>query len=156
MPNEETIKSMLIKQFDFLNEKIKITRVRRIFVDVPAEHFMAVFEFAFKQLQLNVLCTITGLDEGENLTFIYHMAHLDGTMVNLKRSVSRQKPVIGTVMALFPAAEIYERELVDLLGAEVVGLLPGNRYPLPDSFPKDQHPLRKDWQGIKKEGAAKS
>jgi Ni,Fe-hydrogenase III component G len=46
----------------------------------------------------------------------------------------------------FPSAHIYERELIDLLGAKVEGLPPGNRYPLTDDWPKDQYPLRKDWK----------
>ena len=56
----------------------------------------------------------------------------------------------------FPAAHIYERELVDLLGAKVEGLPPGNRYPLPDDWPEVQYPLRKDWKqessGLPQEG----
>jgi membrane-bound hydrogenase subunit beta len=50
------------------------------------------------------------------------------------------------VTGMFPAADCYERELVDLLGFEVQGLPPGNRYPLPDGWPDGQHPLLKDWK----------
>jgi Ni,Fe-hydrogenase III component G len=50
------------------------------------------------------------------------------------------------VIPLFVGAEIYERELVDLLGVKVEGLPSGNRYPLMDDWPKDQFPLRKDWK----------
>ena len=41
---------------------------------------------------------------------------------------------------------IYERELVDLLGARVEGLVPGVRYPLPEGWPEGDHPLLKDWK----------
>ena len=67
-------------------------------------------------------------------------------MLNLKLAVPKAKPVIKTVSGLFPGCVIYERELVDLLGAEVEGLPPGERYPLPDNWPAGQYPLRKDWK----------
>ena len=52
-------------------------------------------------------------------------------------------------MDRFPAAEIYERELIDLLGAKVAGLPEGKRYPLPDDWPAGEYPLRKDWKQLK-------
>ena len=36
--------------------------------------FRAVFEHAVKKMGFSILCIITGLDEGENLGFIYHLA----------------------------------------------------------------------------------
>ena len=50
--------------------------------------------------------------------------------------------------AAYAGAQVYERELVDLFGAQVEGLPPGNRYPLTDDWPTDEHPLRKDWKPI--------
>jgi len=35
---------------------------------------------------------------------------------------------------------------MDLFGAKVEGLPEGPRYPLPDDWPKNQFPLRKDWK----------
>jgi Ni,Fe-hydrogenase III component G len=67
-------------------------------------------------------------------------------VLGLKLRVPREAPVIDTVTDRFPGAANYERELDDLLGFEVVGLPPGKRYPLPDDWPKDQKPLRKDWK----------
>ena len=67
-------------------------------------------------------------------------------MIDLKTSVPKTNPIIKTVFDRFPAADIYERELIDLLGTQVEGLNPGRRYPLPDTWPIDEHPLRKDWK----------
>ncbi|MDD5594820.1 MAG: NADH-quinone oxidoreductase subunit C, partial [Candidatus Omnitrophica bacterium] len=65
---------------------------------------------------------------------------------NLKVSVPKENPVIKSIIGIFPGAEIYERELIDLFGAKVEGLPEGNRYPLTDDWPKDEYPLRKDWR----------
>jgi len=58
--------------------------------------------------------------------------------------------VIKTITDIFPPADIYERELEDLLGAKVDGLGDGKRYPLPDDWPKGEYPLRKDWKAANK------
>jgi len=146
MANEETIRRELATKFPFMAEKIVVKRERRIFADVPSDRFMEVFEHAAVAMGFSHLCTITGLDEGENLAFMYHLARPDGTILNLKTAVPKAKPVIKTITGIFPGGALYEREVVDLLGAEVEGLPPGFRYPLPDNWPAGQFPLRKDWK----------
>lgn len=153
MPNAESISSELVKKFSYLGDKIKIQRANRLWVDTGKVCFGEVLDFLYKDLKFDIICTMTGLDAGEDLAFIYHLAHEDGTVLNLKRSASKENPVITTVTHYFPGAAIYEREVVDLLGARVEGLPPGPRYPLPDDFPKDQYPLRKDWKGLESKGA---
>ena len=143
---EENIKRQLIEQFKYLTDNIAVQRVRRIWADVPADNFAEIFDYAVSKLGFVILATITGLDEGATLGFIYHLARENGIMLNLHVSVPKDKPVIKTISARFPAADAYERELVDLLGVQVEGLPAGNRYPLPDDWPAGQYPLRKDWK----------
>jgi membrane-bound hydrogenase subunit beta len=143
-------KDALTKQFGFLADKIVTPRERRLFVETTPDKFREVFDHVVKQMGFDWLCTITGLDDRDSLVAMYHLAHTDGTVLSLKNRVPRNKPVIRSVTDQFPAAANYERELVDLLGFQVEGLPPGNRYPLPDGWPEGQHPLRKDWQPEKK------
>ena len=96
-----------------------------------------MLEYAGQKLGFRHLCAITGLDEGANLAAIYHLASDDGVMLNVRTSVPKDKPVLMTVTGLYPCAEIYEREMVDLLGFKVEGLTMANRYPLTDDWPKD-------------------
>ncbi|OGV58662.1 MAG: hypothetical protein A2283_02475 [Lentisphaerae bacterium RIFOXYA12_FULL_48_11] len=152
MANEETIKTELSRKFSFLADKIVIQRVRRIFVDVPQERFHDVCEFAAKKMEFSNLCIITGLDDGDNLQFIYHLARMDGIVLNLRTTAPKSNPVIKTITDIFPGGVIYERELIDLLGAKVEGIPHGKRYPLPDDWPANQFPLRKDWKPEMLEG----
>jgi len=146
MTVEEDIKQALVKKFNYLEPSIRIPRPRRIFLEVNRENFQVVFEYIAKELKFSHLCTITGLDENENLSFIYHLVQDPGVLINLKVSVPKDDPVIKSVISIFPGAEIYERELIDLFGAKVEGLPEGNRYPLTDDWPKGEFPLRKDWR----------
>jgi len=146
MPQEEKIKDALVDKFSYLNDSIKIVRPRRISIEVGLDNFTPVFAYLAKELQFSHLCTITGLDEPEKLGFIYHLASDSGILINLRTSAPKNNPIINTVTSYFPGAEIYERELVDLFGAQVTGLPSGHRYPLTDDWPTEDHPLRKDWK----------
>jgi Ni,Fe-hydrogenase III component G len=145
MANEEKIAGELAARFSQLKDKVRIQRARRIWVEAEEAIFADLVDHLKNKMGFNVLTTITGLDEGERLALVYHIAHFDGTVVNVKRFAPRANPVITTVTDHFPGAELYEREVMDLFGFVIQGLPPGNRYPLPDSFPVGEHPLRKDW-----------
>ena len=150
---EEKIRSELINRFDFLRDKVRIQRPRRVFADVPAASLKEVFKYTMDGLGFIFLCSLTGLDEGQSLSFLYHMTRQDGMVLTLKISVPRDNPVLETVTDYFKGADIYERELMDLFGAKVKGLPEGKRYPLPDDWPKDEYPLRKDWKKGPKKNA---
>ena len=143
---EIKIKEDLSKKFSYLNEKVSVQRDRRIYAEVDYANFKDVFEYAIQKLGFTFLCTITGLDEADKISFIYHLTTQGGIILNLKTSVPKKTPILKTIIGYFRGAEIYERELEDLLGVKVEGLPEGKRYPLPDDWPKDQYPLRKDWK----------
>ncbi|MDD5194245.1 MAG: NADH-quinone oxidoreductase subunit C [Candidatus Omnitrophica bacterium] len=146
MSLEEKIKQALVSKFDFLAGRIVISRPRRIFIQVELERLNDVFDYAVKQLVFSHLCTITGLDEGLTFGVVYHIADKNGIVLNLRTAVPKINPVLRTITFYFPGAEIYERELMDLLGVKIDSLPPGLRYPLPDDWPQDEFPLRKGWK----------
>ena len=146
MSEEDDIKLRLIEKFGSLSEKIIVKRQRRIFADVSLPDFAEIFEYAVKTLNFSILAAITGLDGDTTFGVIYHLANENGIMLNLHTYPPKDNSVITTITPYFPAAEAYERELVDLLGIQVSGLPQGNRYPLPDNWPTNQYPLRKDWK----------
>ena len=154
LEREEKIKQDLIKRFSALEAGAAIPRQKRVRIEVTSAHFREVLEYAAKTLKCSHFCTVTGLDEGENLSAIYHLAQDTGIMLNIKTSVPKNNPVLPTVTDLFPTADAGERELIDLFGFKIEGLAPGNRYPLPDNWPKGEYPLRKDWKkpAAKEEG----
>lgn len=147
---ENAIKDQLIAQFPFLADQVKVQRVRRMWAEVPMDQLHPVMRHAKEQLGFGMLCTITGTDEGETLGLLYHMAHDNGIVLTLMTNAPKDGPGPSTVTPYFPAAELSEREVIDLLGARIQNLPEGPRYPLPDGWPEGQYPLRKDW---KPEGA---
>lgn len=147
MSEEEKIKQELEGKFTYLKDLVIITRERRIFVDLPLAKFEEVFAYAVKDLSFGALSAITGMDTTENFSVIYHLNKEGRILLNLKVILNKKDPHVDTVTAYFPGADIFERELTDLLGIGVDGLAKGHRYPLPDNWPKDEYPLRKDYKG---------
>jgi Ni,Fe-hydrogenase III component G len=145
MNREESIQKFLVTKFPFLEGKTRLQRARRVYADVDYSDFRQVLEYAVKELDFVFLCTMTGLDEGENFSLIYHLTRQDGVILSISTRIPKNKPVLKTITDIFKGCEIYEREVVDLLGIQVEGLPPGKRYPLPDDWPEGQYPLRKDW-----------
>lgn len=146
MTQEEKIKQELSQNFPFLQDSIVIKKERRIFLEVAIEKWRAVLDYLVKNMQCNILSAITGLDEGNRLAVIYHLSKDSCIILNLRIRLPKDNPSIDSVTSYFACADIYERELMDLLGIKVIGLPGGHRYPLADNWPKDEFPLRKDWQ----------
>lgn len=143
---EKKIRSDINIRFSIPFEEMRILRDRRLFIKVPQESFKDILDHVVDYLGFAHLIAITGMDEVSNFSAVYHLARKDGIIISIKMNIPKEKPVIDTIIKKFPGAEIYEREIEDLLGIKVSGLPEGQRYPLPDDWPKDQHPLRKDWR----------
>ncbi len=146
MSNEESLKQQLMQKLNISEDKVRIIRPRRISLEIDYARFPEAFKIITSELKFNILSAITGLDEGVSLSVIYHVTSDNGTVLNLKIAVDKNSPIIRSVTTIFPSAEVYERELVDLLGFIVEGLPQGHRYPLTDDWPIDEFPLRKDWK----------
>jgi len=146
MEEENKIKSELEEKFAYLSGVVKMQRNNRVFLDVALDKFEEVFSYAIKQMGFEGLSTITGMDLGDSFSVIYHLSREGKAVLNLRVSLKKDDPELNSVTAAFPNADIYERELMDLLGIRVNGLAKGHRYPLPDNWPKDSYPLRKDWK----------
>lgn len=145
MSDAQAIAAELQSRFSLPEGALKVQRATRLWIETDRELFPAVFDHLVKGMGFSILCTITGLDLGADLGFIYHLAKDGCIMANLKTRCSKGES-IKTITSYFPGADIYERELMDLLGARIEGLGPGVRYPLPEDWPEGDHPLLKDWK----------
>lgn len=143
---EERIKEALETYFAFLKDKVMIKRKGRMLLEVDKQNFHDVLIYLIKNMHFTRITTITGLDEVDSFALVYHLDNANGITLNLKLRINKDNPVVKTITPYFLNADIYEREIMDLLGIRIDGLAPGNRYPLPDNWPQGQYPLRKDWK----------
>ena len=94
--------------------------------------------------------TITAYDKKDKFGLMYHLL-LDYKIpcdleVEIPRTENELKPRVPSMTSILPATNIYEREVHDLMGIEFTGHPRLQRLILPDDWPKDQFPLRKDFE----------
>lgn len=94
------------------------------------------------------LVAITGMDDGaaaNQMTVLYHFA--DGpTLLNLRLTIPRDNPVLPSLCPIIPAASFYERELREMFGVTITDTPNTDYLFLPDNWPVEVYPLRKDFQ----------
>jgi NADH-quinone oxidoreductase subunit C len=151
MSNEEKLISELTQKFPFLGEKCVIIRPRRVTIIVDRDKAIEVFKYLYSEQKFDFISTITGLDSGENLEFIYHINNSSGLIVNVKVFAPKTDAVIKSVLEIYAGAIYYEKELEGMFGVKVDGLPAGRHYPLPEDWPQDEHPLLKEWKPKNKE-----
>lgn len=122
-------------------------RDNRLDIEIePADLLPAVS--ALVDARWGYLAAITGLDPGVEtgcLWTLYHFAE-GAAVVTLRVTVPRDNPALPTISRLVPLAGIYERELSEILGVTINGTQKYGRLFIPDDWPEDVFPLRKDFQ----------
>jgi formate hydrogenlyase subunit 5 len=89
------------------------------------------------------IAALTGLDMGEKIGLMYHI-RTNGAIVTIRTEVPKENPKIPTITDLIPGANFHEREAADLFGVIFKGHPNPARLILPDDWPENLYPLRKD------------
>jgi len=89
------------------------------------------------------LSAITGLDNDSQLEALYHFCS-GADIVTLRASTDRADASLPSVCRLIPSAGVFERELSELFGIDIQDAPDTSRLLLPDDWPLDVFPLRKD------------
>lgn len=109
---------------------------------------------ALKDAHWGYLSAITGLDyppadgqEGQ-LEALYHLV-MNGAVLTIRVKVSYAHPELESVCQVYPAASLYERELMEMFGFVLKGTPSTERLLLADDWPQGVYPLRKSFQSGK-------
>ncbi len=78
---------------------------------------------------------------------LYHMAE-GAAICTLRVCAPYSDAVLPTVCDIYPAATLYEREAMELLGIVFQGTPSTERLVLPDEWPDGVYPLRKSFTGL--------
>ncbi|MCD6236727.1 MAG: NADH-quinone oxidoreductase subunit C [Thermoplasmata archaeon] len=101
------------------------------------------------------LAVVSGNDLGKTIELIYHFTVYYGNpfheiLINMSVELPKEKPVIPTITDIIPGALVTEREKQEMLGVKIEGIPDSRRIFLPDDFPEDVYPWRKDEKGPQK------
>ncbi len=102
------------------------------------------------------LSVISGCDVGEAIELNYHLNIFYGTShgeinVTVKAIIPKTDLTIDTITGTIPGAVVSEREKQEFFGLKVIGIPDDRRMFLPDDFPQDVYPWRKDETGIQED-----
>jgi Ni,Fe-hydrogenase III component G len=119
----------------------------RLDVNLRSSEDLVPLVTALRVKRLGYLAAITGLDlgaEAAELEVLYHFC-AGAAVITLRLRLPLDAPVVPTLSSIIPIAEIFERELSEMLGITVSGLATPHRLYLPDEWPDAVYPLRKEF-----------
>ena len=130
-----------------LKEKIittNIPRERRIFIHIKPDALRESIKF-LRDIGFRHISTITGVDTGDSIELIYHLA-LDGSIeLSLKLKVQKEDHKVPTITDIIPGVVLYEREVHEMFGVNFEGHPDLSPLILPEGWPRNIYPLRKKY-----------
>ncbi len=112
---------------------------------VNQEDFLDVMSTIKDKHEFNMLLDLTAVDYEDKMVAVYHLMSLpECDQLKVKVNLKREDPRLPSVVSLWAAADVMEREAFDLLGVIYVGHPDLRRILCPDDF--EGHPLRKDYK----------
>jgi Ni,Fe-hydrogenase III component G len=117
----------------------------RLDIKIETKHLLGAVT-ALDAARWGYLAGITGLDLGTQVGQIEVLYHFcaGAAVLTLRVCVTRDHAAVPSITSVLPAASFYERELREMMGIELVGLSNIDRLFLPDDWPDQVYPLRKD------------
>ena len=144
MAPEEEIINLIRSELQGNALEYNAPRPRRVSVHVrPGAHREAILTL-LQSLEFTMISTITGIDLEDAVELNYHF-WCGKAEVTIRTRVPKPALEIETITDIVLGAALYEREVFDLLGVKFLGHPDLERLILPESWPKGQYPLRKDW-----------
>jgi formate hydrogenlyase subunit 5 len=136
---------------DILQAKFKDTSIQvqpqqlgKAAVIADASTHRDVLKALLEADEKTAVIAITGIDLGATLGVFYHIRTSKSGIITIKVEVPREKPRIKTISDLMPGATFDEMEVTDLIGVVFEGHPSPGRIVVPDNWPDDVFPLRKD------------
>jgi membrane-bound hydrogenase subunit beta len=149
---KELQESMIDSRIETNKAGINQEEFHNIWLEVEKDKFRETVKL-LASLQYPHIAIIAGNDTGESIDLIYLFSIYYGEKfkeisVNIKVSLDRKKPSISSITDLIPGAQTTERETKEMFGVEFIGLPDMHNIFLPEDFPKNIFPFRKDQKGL--------
>ena len=139
--------NQLREKFDSAILRADLPSDRQLFMWVKPEAVKQLCQYIFRDLDARYVISI-GADD-RPFSGSYVVAHdfafdKDHLLCSFLTQLTADTPKIESISDVVPAANWAEREMRDLVGIEPVGHPYPKRLVLPDGWPDNVHPLRKD------------
>jgi len=148
--------SILDSRIQIRTEGVQKKENRNIWITIKRDAVHKAAE-AIMSISYPHLSCIAGYDKGKDnpdlrvqyIFTIYGGVEHAETMVVFSLDLPKSDPVLPTITDLMEGTAFTEREKTEYLGIRIEGLEPStHRFFLPEDFPQDVYPLRKDEKRI--------
>jgi len=148
--------SILDSRIQIRTEGVQKKENRNIWITIKSDAVHKAAE-AIMSISYPHLSCIAGYDKGKDnpdlrvqyIFTIYGGVEHSETMVVFSLDLPKSNPVLPTITDLLEGTAFTEREKTEYLGIRIEGLEPStHRFFLPEDFPQDVYPLRKDEKRI--------
>jgi NADH:ubiquinone oxidoreductase subunit C len=135
---------------NYTERRIKLTgngRLDCLDVTITPDELLTVIQTLLDN-DWGYLATITGVDlgvEAGQIEVLYHFCH-GAAVVTLSVKVPRDNAVVPSICGIIPSASFFERELIEMLGITITNTPNTDHLFLPDNWPDNVYPLRKDFE----------
>ena len=138
----ESIKKKFSGKVTKIFEKTK----KRLYVNVPREEMPTLAKYVFSDLGAR-FNTASAIDIPGGFEILYHFT-VDSLnfMISIKTFLEKKDPHVQSLTPLMKGAEWIEREIHELFGIEFDGHANIKKLLLPDEWPEDKYPLRRDFK----------
>jgi Ni,Fe-hydrogenase III component G len=148
MKTEEilALASEIVKSWDWATE-VSHPNSKTLEVKVNSLQELVSIVVALRVKRLGHLSAIVGMDLGPQageIEVLYYFCPGDAIIV-LRLRVARQGGSLPSLCDVVPSAEVFERELREMYGIELVGLHTPDRLYLPEDWPDGVYPMLKDF-----------
>ncbi len=118
---------------------------KRIYIDLDKKDLLESVRYVFRDMGAR-FNTATAVDHPEKIEIMYHFDFdRAGLIVTLRVYTSKQDCQVESILPIMKGAEWIEREMHELFGVEFRNHPDIRPLLLPDDWPKDKYPLRKDF-----------
>ena len=134
------------KQFGKRIKKVFDKSERRVYIDIDKEDIKDTANFIFKDLgaRFNIA---SGVDTPKQIEILYHFSFDElSLVVSIRTFVDKGNCQIDSLAPTIKATGWIEREIHELLGVDFKGHPDLRPLLLPDDWPKDKFPLRRDFK----------
>jgi Ni,Fe-hydrogenase III large subunit/Ni,Fe-hydrogenase III component G len=121
----------------------KTLRPEKSYIQVKVGAHREAVKVLLKHDENAGISAITGVDLGETIELMYHIRTCN-TIVTIGVDMPKENAKIESITDLIPGANFHEREVSDLLGVTFKGHPNPKRLILPEDWPENVFPLRKD------------
>jgi Ni,Fe-hydrogenase III component G len=128
----------------FAGSEVTLGSNGRFWVTIDRTELIPSVGILREKFSISQLAVIVGEDVRD--AFLCNYVFTGSKVIVLQVRIDREKPSIPSLAMIVPGAIVYERELKDLFGILPAGNPDLRRQAVPEDWPADVYPLRKDVQ----------